>query len=136
MTPSAEAESLMRRARIKVRDMGDRVERGDVDHMIPDAYNVMFMAAKAALMKRGIEVASHRTVMAAYRKEFIEKRIISPEYEGYLQKIQGYWEQEGTSDAQAVDVARAGRIVEATSKLVDALAETMQTNAEEPFRIR
>lgn len=136
MTNGAEADALMRRARIKVRDMQNRLERGDVEHMIPDAYNVMFMAAKAALMKRGIEAASHRTVIASYRKEFIDKRIISPEFEGHLTKIQGYWEKEGTQEAQAVDTARAGRIVEATMKLVDALAETMKIQPKEPFRIR
>ncbi|HDS29465.1 MAG TPA: HEPN domain-containing protein, partial [Firmicutes bacterium] len=66
MTNGTEADTLMRRARIKVRDMQNRLERGEIDHMIPDAYNVMFMAAKAALMKRGIEAASHRTVIASY----------------------------------------------------------------------
>ncbi len=136
MTNGAEADSLMRRARIKVRDMMNRVERGEIDHMIPDAYNVMFMAAKAALMKRGFEVASHRTVVSTYRREFIDKRLISPEYEGYLAKIQKYWESEGTPEAEAIDTARAGRIVEATHKLVEALAETMKAGSEEPFRIR
>jgi len=136
MTVGPEADSLMRRARIKVRDMMNRVERGEVDHMIPDAYNVMFMAAKAALMKRGFEVASHRTVLASYRREFIEKRLISPEFEGYLQKIQRYWEAEGTPDSEMVDQARAGRIVEATHKLVEALAETMKGHSKEPYRIR
>jgi uncharacterized protein (UPF0332 family) len=136
MSISAEADSLMRRARIKVRDMINRVERGEVDHMVPDAYNVMFMAAKAALMKRGFEVASHRTVVSTYRKEFIDKRLISPEYEGYLMKIQKYWEKEGTPEAEDLDQARAERVVEATHKLVEALAETMKTKSEEPFRIR
>lgn len=136
MTNGAEAESLMRRARIKVRDMRNRVERGDIDHMIPDAYNVMFMAAKAALAARGYEVASHRTVISTYRKEFIEKRLISPEFEGHLTKIQGYWEKEGTPEAEAVDAARAARIVEATHKLIEALAETMKAQSPEPFRIR
>ncbi len=136
MVNGSEAEGLMRRARIKVRDMQNRLERGDIDHMIPDSYNVMFMAAKAALMKRGIQVASHRTVLASYRREFIDKRIISPEFEGHLLKIQGYWEQEGTPDAQTVDPARAGRIVEATHNLVEALADTMKTQPKEPFRIR
>jgi len=136
MTNGAEADSLMRRARIKVRDMMNRVERGEIDHMIPDAYNVMFMAAKAALMKRGFEVASHRTVVSTYRREFIDKRLISPEYEGYLAKIQKFWESEGTPEAEIIDTARAGRIVEATHKLVEALAETMKAGSEEPFRIR
>jgi uncharacterized protein (UPF0332 family) len=136
MANGAEAESLMRRARIKVRDMRNRVERGDTDHMIPDAYNVMFMAAKAALMARGYEVASHRTVISTYRKEFIDKRLISPEFEGYLTKVQGYWEKEGTSEAEVVDAARAERIVEATHKLIEALAETMKARSAEPFRIR
>jgi len=136
MANGAEADSLMRRARIKIRDMRNRIERGEIDHIIPDAYNVMFMAAKAALMKRGFEVASHRTVVATYRREFIEKRLISPDFEGYLTKIQGYWEKEGTSEAEAVDAARADRIVEATHNLVEALAETMKAKSEEPFRIR
>jgi len=136
MSNSAEADSLMRRARIKVRDMINRAERGEVDHMVPDAYNVMFMAAKAALMKRGFEVASHRTVASTYRKEFIDKRLISPEFEGYLSKIQGYWEKEGTPESEKIDQARAERVVEATHKLVEALAETMKTKSEEPFRIR
>jgi uncharacterized protein (UPF0332 family) len=136
MPSGTEADSLMRRARIKVRDMSSRVERGEIDHIIPDAYNVMFMAAKAALMKRGFEVASHRTVVATYRREFIDKRLISPEYEGYLVKIQGYWEKEGTVDAEQVDGARANRIVEATHNLVEALADTMKAKSEEPFRIR
>jgi len=136
MSNGVESDSLMRRARIKVRDMMNRVERGEIDHMIPDAYNVMFMAAKAALMKRGLEVASHRTVVATYRREFIDKRLISPEYEGYLMKIQKYWEQEGTPEAQNVDQARAERIIEATHKLVEALADTMKTQSEEPYRIR
>jgi uncharacterized protein (UPF0332 family) len=136
MANGAEADSLMRRARIKVRDMRNRIERGEIDHIIPDAYNVMFMAAKAALMKRGFEVASHRTVVATYRREFIEKRLIAPDFEGYLTKIQGYWEKEGTSEAEAVDAARADRIVEATHNLVEALAETMKAQSEEPFRIR
>lgn len=136
MPNGTEADSLMRRARIKVRDMSSRVERGEIDHIIPDAYNVMFMAAKAALMKRGYEVASHRTVVSTYRKEFIEKRLISPDYEGYLTKIQGYWEKEGTAEAEKVDNARANRIVEATHNLVEALAETMRAKSEEPFRIR
>jgi uncharacterized protein (UPF0332 family) len=136
MSIGAEADSLMRRARIKVRDMMNRVERGEIDHMIPDAYNVMFMAAKAALMKRGFEVASHRTVVSTYRHEFIDKRLISPEYEGYLTKIQKYWEQEGTPDSQSVDQGRAERIVEAAHKLVEALADTMKATSDEPFRIR
>ncbi len=136
MSHGAEADSLMRRARIKVRDMMNRVERGDIDHMIPDAYNVMFMAAKAALMKRGFEVASHRTVTSTYRREFIEKRLISPDYEGYLVKIQRYWEAEGTPDAEVVDLARGERILEATHKLVEALADTMKVRKKEPFRIR
>ena len=136
MSTSAEAERLMRRARIKVNDMRDRVDRGNIDHMIPDAYNVMFMAAKAALMKRGIEVSSHRTVVSSYRREFIDKRIISPEFDGYLTKIQNYWENEGTPDAEVVDAARAHRIVEATDKLVEALSETMRAQMDEPFRIR
>ena len=136
MATSVEADSLMRRARIKIRDMMNRIERGEIDHMIPDAYNVMFMAAKAALMKRGFEVASHRTVTSTYRREFIEKRLISAEYEGYLAKIQRYWEAEGTPNAETIDQARAARIVEATHKLVEALADTMKTKSEEPFRIR
>jgi len=136
MPSGTEADSLMRRARIKVRDMSSRVERGEIGHIIPDAYNVMFMAAKAALMKRGFEVASHRTVVSTYRREFIEKKLISPDYEGYLAKIQGYWEKEGTADAEKVDNARANRIVEATHNLVEALADTMKAKSEEPFRIR
>jgi len=136
MTSQAEADSLMRRARIKVQDMKIRVERGDTDHMIPDAYNVMFMAAKAALMKRGFEVASHRTVTASYRREFIDKTLISPEFEGYLNKIQKYWEMEGTPMAEKIDQARAERLIEATNKLVEALADTMKTRREEPYRIR
>jgi uncharacterized protein (UPF0332 family) len=135
MTVGDEADSLMRRARIKVREMRNRVERGEIDHIIPDAYNVMFMAAKAALMKRGFEVASHRTVISTYRREFIDKRIIAPEYEGYLNKIQGYWEKEGTPEAEKVDSPRAGRIVEATHNLVEALADTLKATAfGEPFR--
>ena len=136
MNGSAEADSLMRRARIKVQDMKTRVERGDIDHMIPDAYNVMFMAAKAALMKRGFEVASHRTVTSTYRREFIDKRLISPEFEGYLAKIQKYWEEEGTINAQTVDQGRAERIVDATHKLVEALADTMKVLPVEPYRIK
>jgi uncharacterized protein (UPF0332 family) len=137
MSVGDESDSLMRRARIKVRDMRTRVERGEFDHLIPDAYNVMFMAAKAALMKRGYEVASHRTVISTYKREFIDKRIIAPEFETHLNKIQTYWEKEGTPEAEKVDVPRAGRIVEATHNLVEALADTMkpaQTN--EPFRAR
>lgn len=136
MAIGAEADSLMRRAQIKAREMRNRVDRGDVDHMIPDAYNVMFMAAKAALMKRGFEVASHRTVVSTYRREFIDKRLIGQEYEGYLTKIQKYWEAEGTPEAEGIDVARAERIVEAAINLVDALAETMRAKSDEPFRIR
>lgn len=136
MIAGEEADSLLRRARIKVRDMQNRVERGEVDHIIPDAYNVMFMAAKAALMKRGFEVASHRTVISTYKREFIEKRIISPEFEGYLTKIQAYWEKEGTPEAEVVDPARASRIVEATHNLVEALADTMKAGSPEPFRIK
>ncbi|MFH1676434.1 MAG: HEPN domain-containing protein [bacterium] len=136
MNTSAEADSLIRRARIKVHDMKDRIERGDIGHIIPDAYNVMFMAAKAALMKRGFEVASHRTVVATYRKEFIDKRLISPDFEGHLSKIQAYWEKEGTTEAEVIDTARASRIVDATFKLVEALAETMKAGSEEPFRIK
>lgn len=136
MTVGDEADSLMRRAKIKVRDMRERVERGDIDHIIPDAYNVMFMAAKAALMKRGFEVASHRTVITTYKREFIDKRIISPEFEGYLTKVQAYWEREGTPEAEVVDAARAARIVEATHNLVEALAATMRPTTTEPFRVR
>ena len=135
MVIAEEAEGLMRRAKIKVRDMRRRVELGDTDHIIPDAYNVMFMAAKAALMKRGIEVASHRSVISGYRREFIEKRLISPEFEGYLTKIQSYWEKEGTPQAEKVDAARAARIVEAAHNLVEALAETMKAPPEEPYRV-
>ena len=136
MTVGDEADSLMRRARIKVRDMRNRIERGDIDHIIPDAYNVMFMAAKAALMKRGFEVASHRTVIATYRREFIDRRLISPEFEGHLSKIQTYWEKEGTPEAEKVDGPRANRIVEATHNLVEALAETMKASSIEPYRIK
>jgi uncharacterized protein (UPF0332 family) len=136
MTVGDEADSLMRRARIKVRDMRNRVERGEFDHIIPDAYNVMFMAAKAALLKRGFEVASHRTVISTYKREFIEKRIISPDFEGHLNKIQGYWEKEGTKEAEVIDTPRAGRIVEATHNLVEALADTMKPTSTEPFRVR
>ena len=136
MTVGDEADSLMRRARIKVREMRTRTERGDFDHIIPDAYNVMFMAAKAALMKRGFEVASHRTVIATYRHEFIDKRIIPPEFENHLQKIQTYWEKEGTPEAEKIDAPRAGRIVEAANSLVESLAETMKYSSTEPFRIR
>ncbi len=136
MAFGAEADSLMRRARIKVREMLNRVDRGEVDHMVPDAYNVMFMAAKAALMKRGFEVASHRTVVATFRREFVNKRLIPQEFAEYLIKIQKYWEAEGTPDAEQVDHARAERIVEATHKIVEALAETMKTRSDEPFRIR
>jgi uncharacterized protein (UPF0332 family) len=136
MSIGDEADSLMRRARIKVRDMQNRIERGDIAHMIPDAYNAMFMAAKAALLKRGLEAASHRTVISTYKHEFIDKRIISPEFEGHLSKIQGYWEKEGTAEAEKVDVARATRIFEATHNLVEALAETMKATSAEPFRIK
>jgi len=136
MTVGDEADSLMRRARIKVRDMQNRIERGEIQHIIPDAYNVMFMAAKAALMKRGIEAASHRTVVANYKHEFIEKRLISPEFEGHLTKIQAYWEKEGSPEAEKVDGPRANRILEATHNLVEALADTMKTSSTEPFRIR
>jgi uncharacterized protein (UPF0332 family) len=136
MSIDAEADSLMRRAQIKAREMRNRVDRGEIDHMIPDAYNVMFMAAKAALLKRGFEVSSHRTVVSTYRREFIDRRLISQEFEGYLLKIQKYWEAEGTPTAEAVDHARADRIVEAAIKLVDALADTMRVRTDEPFRIQ
>ena len=136
MSIDAEADSLMRRAQIKAREMRNRVDRGEIDHMIPDAYNVMFMAAKAALMKRGFEVSSHRTVVSTYRREFIDRRLISQEFEGYLNKIQKYWEAEGTPQAEAVDHARADRIVEAAIKLVDALADTMRVRTDEPYRIQ
>lgn len=136
MSIDAEADSLMRRAQIKAREMRNRVDRGEIDHMIPDAYNVMFMAAKAALLKRGFEVSSHRTVVSTYRREFIDRRLISQEFEGYLLKIQKYWEAEGTPTAETVDHARADRIVEAAIKLVDALADTMRVRTDEPFRIQ
>ena len=136
MAVGDEADSLMRRARIKVRDMQNRIERGEIDHIIPDAYNVMFMAAKAALMKRGFEVASHRTVMSTYKHEFIEKRIISPEFENHLVKIQNYWEKEGSPEAEKIDSPRATRILEASHNLVEALADTMKPSSLEPFRIR
>jgi hypothetical protein len=41
-----DADAMIRKARIKARGMQVRVEEGNWDNIITDAYNVMFMAAR------------------------------------------------------------------------------------------
>lgn len=124
LSPQEEAAKLIRRARIKAREIETKIQEagGAYDALIYDAYNAMFMAARAALHVMGEECNSHRTVVAKYKHEIVEKKKVDDKFAGHLHKIQQYWEEEQTGTKHDIDSARAGRIYEATRDLVDALA--------------
>jgi len=113
-------DGLIRKARIKARDMQLKVEGGNWDNIITDSYNVMYMAARGALGKIGILANTHQTVSAQYRRMIIDAGLIDKRFTEHLTKIKNYWE--GEEKAQEIDQARALRIVQATIDLVDALA--------------
>ncbi|MCG3151690.1 MAG: hypothetical protein GEEBNDBF_00971 [bacterium] len=124
LNPQEEAAKLIRRARIKAREIETKIEEagGAYDTLIYDAYNAMFMAARAALHNMGVECNSHRTVVSHYRHDIIEKKLIDPKFESHLSKIQTYWEEEQQGTKHDIDADRAKRVAGATLELVDALA--------------
>jgi|GEM_PF-3872606 len=124
LSPQEEAAKLIRRARIKAREIETKIEEtgGPYSALIYDAYNAMFMAARAALHYRGVECNSHRTVVSHYKHDIVEKKLVDPRFDGHLTKIQQYWEEEQTGTKHEIDRDRAIRIFQATRDLVDALA--------------
>jgi len=120
-------EGMLRKARIKARDMQLKVEGGTWDTIISDAYNVMYMAARGALGKMGISANTHQTVASQYRRMIVDAHQIDPKFADHLTKIKNYWEGEQKGESQVIDNARAGRIVQATLELVDALARIGST---------
>jgi uncharacterized protein (UPF0332 family) len=116
-------DSMLRKARIKSRDMQLKVEAGNWDSIITDAYNVMYMAARGALGKMGYPANTHQTVASQYRRLIIDGGQIDKKFADHLTKIKNYWEGEQKGEMQIVDKDRAKRIVQATLDLVDALAK-------------
>ncbi|HYE79066.1 MAG TPA: HEPN domain-containing protein [bacterium] len=119
-----EAEKLIKRARIKAREIDTKIEEagGPYDALIYDAYNAMFMAARAALHVLGFPSNSHRTVVSQYKHQIVEKKKIDPKFADHLLKIQTYWEEEQAGTKHDIDSDRAHRISTATREIVDALA--------------
>jgi len=115
-------DDLIRKARIKVRGIRQKVEAGNWENIITDAYNVMYMAARGALTKLGILANTHQTVIAQYRRMIVDAGLIDAKFADHLTKIKNYWEGEQKGQLQVIDEARALRIVQATEDLVDALA--------------
>lgn len=115
-------DGLIRKARIRAREMQMRVEGGSWDTIIADTYNVMYMAAKGALSKVGVLANTHQTVASQYRRMIIDSGLIDSKFAEHLSKIKNYWEGEQKGQMQIVDHERAKRIVQATVDLVDALA--------------
>jgi uncharacterized protein (UPF0332 family) len=115
-------DAMIRKARIKARGMRQQVSVGRWGNIISDAYNVMYMAARGALMKMGYQANTHQTVAARYRHEIIEKGLIDQKFADHLAKIKRYWENEQRGEPEQIDQARAERIAKATLELVDALA--------------
>ena len=119
---SFDADAMIRKARIKARGMQVRVDEGNWDNIVTDAYNVMFMAARGALAKLGVTVNTHQTVVAQYRRMIVEQSLVDKKFGEHLAKIKRYWENERNGQPEEVDQARATRIALATLELVDALA--------------
>jgi uncharacterized protein (UPF0332 family) len=116
-------DSMLRKARIKSRDMQIKYEAGNWDSIITDAYNVMYMAARGALGKMGFPANTHQTVASQYRRLIIDANLIDQKFADHLTKIKNYWEGEQKGQMQLIDKDRAGRIIKATLDLVDALAK-------------
>lgn len=124
LTPQEEAEKLIKRARIKAREIETKIEEagGAYSALVYDAYNAMFMAARAALHYLDIPSSSHRTVASHYKHDIVEKGLIPSKFADHLQKIMVYWEEEQQGTKHEIDEARARRISEATKEVVDELA--------------
>ncbi len=84
MSLDSEADSLLRRARIKLRDMATNVERGEYVNIIQDASNVTLLAAGAALTKCGLKDLFTRPSVTFHTKMAKGNERISPELQDLL----------------------------------------------------
>jgi uncharacterized protein (UPF0332 family) len=69
---AAEIRSLMERAKRSVRSARNLLEDGDFDFALSRAYYAMFYAAKAALLRRGVQRSKHSGVIAAFAEHLVK----------------------------------------------------------------
>ena len=93
MVEKEETERLIRTARIRARGLDEAFEEGDYKKVVQDAYNVMFMAARATMNHLGANATSHRAIASIYRKELIGRQLLDKKYKEHLRKIHDYRDQ-------------------------------------------
>ncbi len=118
MAEKEEIERLIRGARVKQKDLDDALAAGDFNQVVQEAYNIMYMAARACLNHLGANATSHRAVASIYRKELIGKHLLDRKYQDHLRKIHSYREETMDPSNPPMEREQAEKIVAATKDFV------------------
>ena len=130
MADKEEIERLMRTARVRVRELEAAFDGGDFKKVVQDAYNVMFMAARATVNHLGANATSHRAVASIFRKELIGRHLVNKKYQDHLRKITGYRDEVMKEGSPEIDQEKAQKIIQASKDFVKILTEVIEKNPE------
>ncbi len=102
------AKQHIDKARVNVRAMKLMYENGLFDWTIVCGYYAMYHAVLSALFKIGIRATAHYCAIAGFKKFYVERGKITPEYVGYIQKAK----QLEKKYADTLDKAQENRVIE------------------------
>jgi uncharacterized protein (UPF0332 family) len=130
MAEPEEIERLMRSARVRCRGLEESYKNGEYDKIINEAYNAMYMAARATVNHLGADATSHRAVASIYRKELIGRRVLQRKYQDHLRKIHRYREEFLEGKFGELDEEQAGKIVSACKDFIAVLTKVIKEHPE------
>ena len=105
----------------------DETERRRV---VQEAYNVMFMAAKATMNHLGANATSHRAVASIYRKELIGRKLLDRKYTEHLRKIYNYREQVMSKEQPDLEPELVEKIIEVCKDFVKIMNDIINKHPE------
>ena len=128
MVEREEIDRMITKARIRSRALETAFKEGEYDDIVKEAYNVMYMAARAVINHLGGEVISHRQVASLFRKEIIGRKLMSRDYQEHLHKSLQYRDQVLAGEFDNTDIEKLEKITNACADLVKNLDAVMKAN--------
>ncbi len=102
------AKQHIDKARGNLRAMKLMFDNDLFDWTVVCGYYAMYHAVLAALFKIGVRATAHYCAIAAFKKFYVERGRIEPEYVGYIQKAK----QLEKKYANTLDKAQENRVIE------------------------
>ena len=130
MVEKEETARLIRTARIRARALDEAFKEGDNKKVVLEAYNAMFMAARATVNHLGANAISHRAVASIYRKELIGRKLLDRKYREHLRKIHNYREQVISEEQTDMEPELVEKIIEVCKDFVKVMNDIINKHPE------